>query len=228
MDKVILITGAKGGLGNSVTRAFLETGAAVAGVSRSVTDGDFDHPRFRAFPAELSSSEAARSLVARVVETFGRVDVLVHLLGGFAGGLRVDETEVAVLEDMLALNVRCAFATLGAVLPVMRSQGRGVVLAVGSKAAVEAAPGAAAYAASKAALVSLIRSVAAENADRCISANVILPTTMDTPANRKATPDADFSRWVQPAQVANLLVSLAGDGLGQVNGAVIPVYGKEQ
>jgi NAD(P)-dependent dehydrogenase (short-subunit alcohol dehydrogenase family) len=226
-NKVALITGAKGGLGGFVTEAFLAAGATVAGVSRSIQQSDFPNPRFAAIPAELSSGETARRLADEVVARFGRIDALVHLVGGFAGGQPVHETDDATLEQMLEMNMKSAFYVLRAVIPHMRSSGGGRILAIGSRAAAEPSPGAAIYGASKAALVSLVRSVAAENKDRCISANVILPGTMDTPANRKASPQADYSKWVQPSQVASLLVTLAADSASQVSGAVIPIYGGE-
>jgi NAD(P)-dependent dehydrogenase (short-subunit alcohol dehydrogenase family) len=128
---------------------------------------------------------------------------------------------------MLEMNLRSAFYIARAVLPHMRAAGSGRILAIGSRAAVEPGAGAGAYSASKAALVSLIRTLAVENKDRCISANVILPGTMDTPANRAADPKADFSRWVQPSQVAGMLLHLASDAAAQVSGAVIPVYGRD-
>jgi NAD(P)-dependent dehydrogenase (short-subunit alcohol dehydrogenase family) len=226
-QKVVLITGAKGGLGNFVTGAFLEAGATVAGVSRSIQASDFPNQRFVAMPAELSTGEAARQLADEVAAKFQRIDVLVHLVGGFAGGKPVHETDDATLDRMLDMNLKSAFFMARAVLPHMRKQGGGRIIAIGSRAAVEASPGAGLYAASKAALVSLIRTIAAENKDRNISANAILPGTMDTPVNRKSDPLADFSKWVQPGQVANLTVTLALDGLSEVSGAVIPVYGAE-
>ena len=226
-QKVALITGAKGGLGSFVTEAFLQAGATVAGVSRSIQASDFPHPRFRAMPAELSSGEAARQLAADVAAKFQRIDVLVHLVGAFAGGKPVHETDDTALEQMLDLNLKSPFFMARAVLPLMRSQGGGRIIAIGSRAAVEPSPGAGVYAASKAALVSLIRTLAAENKDRGISANVILPGMMDTPANRKADPRADYSKWVQPGQVATLALSLSSDGLSQVSGAAIPIYGTE-
>jgi NAD(P)-dependent dehydrogenase (short-subunit alcohol dehydrogenase family) len=226
-DKVVLITGAKGGLGSTVTQAFLDAGAMVAGVSRSIEDSDFGHTNFTAMPAELSNGEAARRVADAVVEEFGRIDVLVHLVGGFAGGKPVAETDDATLDRMLEMNLRSAFYIARAVLPHMRAAGSGRILAIGSRAAVEPGAGAGAYSASKAALVSLIRTLAVENKDRCISANVILPGTMDTPANRAADPKADFSKWVQPSQVAGMLLHLASDAAAQVSGAVIPVYGRD-
>ena len=227
-DKVFVITGAKGGLGSYVTEAFLNAGARVAGVSRSITDNDFQREGFRAVPAELTSTDAARDVVARTVTTFGRVDGLIHVLGGYSGGSSVADTDDSTVAQMLQLNYVSAFCMIKAILPHLRESRRGHIVAVGSRAAIESSPMSAAYAASKAALVSLIRATAAENADRCISANIVLPGTMDTPANRKVTPDADFSRWVSPVQVANLIVALASDGLSQVSGAVIPVYGRDQ
>lgn len=226
-DKVVLITGAKGGLGSTVTQAFLDAGAMVAGVSRSIEASDFAHTGFTAMPAELSNGEAARRVADAVVEKFGRIDVLVHLVGGFAGGKPVAETDDATFDRMLEMNLRSAFYIARAVLPHMRAAGSGRILAIGSRAAVEPGAGAGAYSASKAALVSLTRTLAVENKDRCISANVILPGTMDTPANRAADPKADFSRWVQPSQVAGMLLHLASDAAAQVSGAVIPVYGRD-
>lgn len=226
-QKVAIITGAKGGLGSFVTETFLQAGATVAGVSRSIQASDFPNPRFVAVPAELSSGEAARRVADEVAGKFQKIDILVHLMGGFAGGKPVHETHDETLDRMLEMNLKSAFYMTRAALPHMRNQGGGRILAIGSRAAVEPAPQAGAYAASKAALVSLIRTIAAENKDRCISANVILPGAMDTPANRKSDPLADYSKWVQPAQVANLLMWLAADSASQISGAVIPIYGAD-
>jgi NAD(P)-dependent dehydrogenase (short-subunit alcohol dehydrogenase family) len=226
-NKVVLITGASGGLGASVTQAFLDAGARVIGVSRSIKPDAFGGS-FTAIPAEVTSGATAKALADKVTDAFGRTDVLVHLVGAFEGGKALHDTDEASFSRMMDINLRSAFLMLGAVLPRMRHQQAGRILAIGSKAAVEPAPMAALYAASKAALVSMIRSVSAENRDAGISANIVLPGTMDTPANRAAMPGADPAKWVQPAQVARLLVSLAGDELSQVNGAVIPIYGSEE
>lgn len=225
--RVALITGAKGGLGSSVTQAFLDAGAVVAGVSRSIRDSDFNHPSFYAVPGELTSFESAKAVADAVLTRSGRIDVLVHLVGGFGGGSPVSETDDALIEEMWNVNFRSAFFIIKAVVPHMRAQQSGRIIATGSRAAIEASPNAAAYAASKAAVVSLIRAVASENADAGISANVVLPGTMDTPAGRKAMPNADFSRWVRTEQVAQLMVSLASDDLSQVTGTAIPIYGRD-
>ena len=225
--KVVLITGAKGGLGNFVTQEFLNAGAVVVGTSRSISQNDFAHANFHAEPAEIADGAQARALVERIVSRWQRVDTLVHLVGGFAGGKSVDDTDDATLDRMLDMNLRSFFHIARAALPVMRMQASGSVLAIGSRTAMEPAATLGAYTASKAALVALVRTIALENKQAGISANVILPGTMDTPANRAAMPAADFSQWVDPRQIASMLVHLASDSARQVTGAVIPIYGGE-
>jgi NAD(P)-dependent dehydrogenase (short-subunit alcohol dehydrogenase family) len=224
---VVLITGAKGGLGTFVTNAFLESGATVVGASRSIADADFSRPGFSAVPAELGSLDAALALASTVVDKHGRIDALVHLVGAFTGGQSVADIDDATFDRMFDLNFRSTFHIVRAVLPQMRRQKGGRVLAIGSRTALEPQPGIGAYTTSKAALVALMRTVAVENSDVNITANIILPGTMDTPANRKAMPSADYSRWVDPRQVAALLVHLASPLATQVTSAVIPVYGGE-
>jgi NAD(P)-dependent dehydrogenase (short-subunit alcohol dehydrogenase family) len=224
-NKVVLITGANGGLGNSVTQAFLNAGAIVAGSSRKIAQDEFKSPNFHAFPAEISSLASAKALAGAVAQKLGRIDVLIHLVGAFAGGA-VADTDDATWSKMLDLNLNTAFHTLRAVLPHMRKIGGGRIVAIGSRLAVEPAPGVAAYEASKAALVSLIRAVALENKDAGINANIVLPDTMDTPVNRTAMPKADFSKWVPTSDVAELLLALAGPAGAAVTGAVIPIYGR--
>jgi len=224
-SKVVLITGANGGLGTAVTNAFLQAGAKVAGVSKKIQNSEFPGPNFIAYPGEIGSTDAARTVVASVIAKWEKIDALVHLVGGFAGGKSVVETGEATLDQMLDVNLRAAFHMFRAVLPDMRARGAGRILAIGSRTAVDPQPMAGAYSASKAALVSLVRTIALENKDRGISANVILPGTMDTPANRAAMPGVDPAKWVQPAQVASLLVHLASDQASEISGAVIPILG---
>jgi NAD(P)-dependent dehydrogenase (short-subunit alcohol dehydrogenase family) len=175
----------------------------------------------------FSSCVAARTLAATALDKLGRIDILVHLVGAFAGGEKVEDTAETTLDRMFDLNFRSAFHMIGAVVPGMRGQGSGRILAIGSRAAAEPQAGTAAYSASKAALVALIRAVARENSDRCISANILLPGTIDTPVNRKADPKADYSKWVQPSQVAAMLAHVASDAAAEVNGAAIPLYGRD-
>jgi NAD(P)-dependent dehydrogenase (short-subunit alcohol dehydrogenase family) len=224
--KIALVTGADGGLGVHVTRALLDAGASVVGLARRIKQSDFDHPSFMALPASLSNPDAAMKAVDTVISRYGKIDVLAHLVGGFAGGQSVADTDDETFQRMFDMNVNSAFHILRAVIPRMRSGRGGSIIAIGSRAAENPGAAVGAYSASKSALVSLIRTVALENKDAAITANVILPGTIDTPANRKAMPHADFSTWVQPSSIASLIIWLARDAGRDVTGASIPVYGQ--
>jgi len=223
---VVLITGAKGGLGAHITRAFLESGATVAGSSRRIADSDFPHPQFFAVEADLTDAAEARVLADTVVARAGRIDALVHVTGGFTGGQPVHETTDEAWTQMIDLNLTAAFYTLRAVIPYMRKAGHGRIVAIGSRAAVEPGPNVGAYSASKAAMLSLVSTVALENRDMAITANVILPGTIDTEANRKWGTAEDRAKWVAPERIAALAVFLASDAAADITGAATPVYGK--
>jgi NAD(P)-dependent dehydrogenase (short-subunit alcohol dehydrogenase family) len=195
--QVVLITGASGGLGTSVVRAFRDAGATVAASSRKSPE----------FPADLLDPAQAKALVDRVSGRFGRIDALVHLAGGFVGGA-VHETDDATWNQMMNVNLRSAFHMFRAVLPHMRAAGRGRIVAIGSRAAVDLPPGIAAYAASKAALVSLVRSISLENKQLGITANAILPSTIGA--------------QVSPETIASLALYLVSDAAAQITGVAIP------
>jgi NAD(P)-dependent dehydrogenase (short-subunit alcohol dehydrogenase family) len=224
-EKIALIAGASGGLGTHVTKAMLDAGFAVVGLAPKIQQSDFNHPNFTALPASLDSLAAAKKAADSVIARFGKIDVLVHTVGGFTGGQTIADTDDATFQRMFDMNLNSAFHMLRAVIPHMRKTG-GRIIAIGSRAAEASGPGVGAYSASKAALVSLVQTVALENKDAGITANVILPGTIDTPANRKAMLGADTSQWVQPASIASLIVWLAGDAGKDVTGAAIPVYGQ--
>ena len=223
--KIALVTGANGGLGTQVTQALLEAGYAVVGLAPKILQSNFSHSNFTPLPAALDSLDAAKKAAGSVIGRFGKIDVLVHTVGGFAGGQTVADTDDATFQRMFEMNLNTAFHMLRAVIPHMRKAGTGRIIAIGSRAAENPGPTVGAYSASKAALVSLIRTVALENKDAGITANVILPGTIDTPSNRKAMAGADTSTWVQPESIAGLIVWLAGNAGKDVTGAAIPVYG---
>ncbi|MEI9814502.1 MAG: SDR family NAD(P)-dependent oxidoreductase [Acidobacteriota bacterium] len=223
--KVVLITGANGGLGSAVTQAFLDAGANVAGVSRDIKNSDFANPNFEAIAASIAKSDDAAAIVGKVRARFGRLDSLIHLVGGFTGGPQVQETAATDFDKMIEINFKAFVYMAQAVLPGMLAQGSGSIVAIGARPAVRPVAGLGAYAASKAALVALVETIAVENRHAGITANVVLPGTMDTPTNRKAMPDVDPKKWVQPAQIAAMLVHLASDAAAQVTGALIPIYG---
>ena len=226
-DRIVLITGAKGGLGSIVTEAFLAAGDTVVGTSRSIQAADFASPRFVAIASDLTDAASARQLVFCIAQRFQQVDTLVHVMGGFSGGKPIAETDDVTWDRMMNLTVRSAFNIFRAVIPRMRAAGRGRIVSIASSAAAEPAANIAAYGASKAALLSLVRSAAAENKDVGITVNAILPGTMNTVANRKAEPKADFSRWIPPKDVADLVVFLTSNAAAQITGAAIPIYGRE-
>ena len=217
----VVITGASGGLGNGVVEAFLASGATVYGVDLAWKTAP-GNPSFHAVDANvLVVADCDR--VATLAEP---VDALVHLVGGFAGGKPVAETTDDVWAHMMDLNLRAAINMFRAVLPQMMKAKRGRILAVGSRAGVEPMANFAAYNVSKSALIALVKTVAAEGKNSGITANVVLPSVIDTPANRAAMPSADPSKWVSPDSIARLLVWLASDEARDVSGAAIPIYGK--
>ncbi len=224
--RVVLITGVTGGLGGAVARVFLAAGATVAGVATSAGAIQGDDTRFLPVQADLTTEAGAGSAVDAVVERYGRLDALVHLVGGFAGGRPIQKTGNETWERMMSLNLNSAFYTIRAALPLMLEAGRGRVLAVGSRTGVDPAARLAAYAVSKAGLIMLVRTVAAEVRNSGITANVVLPSVIDTPANRASDPSADFSKWVKPESIADVLLWLASDAAADVNGVSIPVYGR--
>jgi len=224
-DKVVLITGAKGGLGSFVTQRFLSAGAKVIGSSRSISQEDFPQPNFTPLPVDFTKPGAVRDAIESIVLRLGRLDVLVHVLGGFAGGQTVAETDDSIWEQMQGLNLTSAFYVLRAAIPHLRKSGSGRIVAIGSLTAVEPHAGLGAYVTFKAALTTLVRTVALENKDAGLTANVILPGTMDTPANRKSMPSADYSKWVQPQNVADVVLWLADERAGHITGSTISMDG---
>jgi NAD(P)-dependent dehydrogenase (short-subunit alcohol dehydrogenase family) len=217
----VLITGANGGLGTAVCEAFLKTGATVIGVARTWTEA----VSFLTLSVDLTTAEGCDAMVAQALE-HGPIDVLVHLLGAFGGGQPIAETSDKTWDGMMTLNLRAAFCAMRAALKPMTAAKYGRIVAVGSRASVEPLPNYAAYSVAKAALVALVKNVAAENKDLGITANVVLPSTIDTPLNRQAMAKADFSSWVKPESIAKTLVWLASREAGDISGAVVPIYGR--
>jgi NAD(P)-dependent dehydrogenase (short-subunit alcohol dehydrogenase family) len=221
-EHVAVITGAGGALGSHVTQAFLKAGARVIGISRNTAASSGD---YRAIAADLTTAEGATSAIEAAKNVHGRIDSLIHLVGGYAGGVKLPEADAGAFDEMFDVNVRSAFHIVRAVLPLMQGRRYGRVVLTASRAAIEASPGSALYAASKAALVSLARSAAAEYADSGITVNAVLPGTLDTPGNRAGMPTADFSKWINPDDVAEMMVLLASHAGASINGAAIPIYG---
>ena len=231
-EKVVLVAGGTGGLGRAVSLAFLEQGATVVATFRKKAELDALKIASRASAARLTglgvdvTDEAAvGQLVDKILDQHGRLDVVVNAVGAYAGGTKLWELEAKVFDQMLALNLRSGYALSRAAVRAMLKQGRGAIVNVASKAAVDHAAGAAAYAASKSAAVALLDSMAADLKGSGIRVNSILPSVIDTEANRKAMPAADFSKWPKPEEIARVILFLCSDDAKVIHGAAIPVYG---
>ena len=225
-ERIVFITGANGGLGTFVTESFLQEGDKVLGASRHMDSSEFPSPNFRAVSVDFTNQQQVHDAIARVIAEFGRLDILVHVLGGFAGGQSIATTDDVSWKRMQDLNLTSAFYVFRETIPHLRKSKHGRIVAIGSLTAKEAQPNLGAYVTFKAALSTLVQTVALENADSSLTANVVLPGTMDTLANRQAMPNADFSKWLDPKRVAELILWLADERAAQVTGTVIPIDGK--
>lgn len=218
--KVVVITGATGALGQTVTSVFSKTGATVIAVGREILN---DLPNtVTGLTADVTNAADVEQLTKSVMKTTGRIDCLFNLVGTFAMG-RLIETDPSLWEKMLATNLTSAFHLSRAVAPSMLNQGRGRIVHIAARAALDPFPGAAAYLVSKSALLGMIRVLALELTGSGVTVNGILPTTIDTPANRKSMPTVDPGKWVTPDAIAQLLVFLASDYAASINGALIPI-----
>ena len=229
---VALVAGGTGALGRAVSLAFLSEGASVVATSRRNAEVDTLRAEAGAAGGRLSgeavdvTDEAAvAKLVAAIRERHGRLDVLVNCVGGYAGGSKLWEADARSLDDMLALNLRSGWVLARAVVPVMLAAGRGAIVNVASRAALVHADGEGAYAASKAAALALFDSLAADLKGTGVRVNSVLPSLIDTEANRKAMPKADYAKWPKPDEIARVILFLCADDAKLVHGAAIPVYG---
>jgi NAD(P)-dependent dehydrogenase (short-subunit alcohol dehydrogenase family) len=229
MSDTAIVTGGTGGLGTAVVEAFLAEGRRV------VVPWVDEHERDRLAPrdgleliqADLFEPGAVDEVVALAA---GRADAplraVVNLVGGFAQGGRVHETPVDEFERQFRLNLRPTYLVTSAAVPHLIAAGGGAIVCVGTRAALRPFAGAAGYIASKRAVLAFVESLAIEYRDDAIRANAILPSVIDTPGNRAASPDADFDKWVKPAQIAEVIRFLCSDSSAPTSGASIPVYGR--
>ncbi len=230
--KVAIVTGGTGGLGQHVTRAFAEQGATIVVPYRQEqsfaalqeTLGQLKSG-VHGLQANLLDEAAVAQMVAAVVDKFGRIDILAHLVGGFLGGVTVVESTLAQWEEMLRLNLLSTFLCCREVLPVMMRQEGGKIITVGAQAGFQGRAKAAAYAAAKAALLNFTQSLAAEVKRYHINVNAVVPSTIDTPANRAAMPEADHSQWVSGQSLAQVILFLASEAARDLHGALVPVFG---
>lgn len=229
---VVLVAGGTGGLGRAVTSAFLEDGATVAVTYRNQPEWEkfkaaasAHASRLEGHEIDVTDESAVRQLVEKILSKHGHLDVMVNTVGGYVGGLKLWEMETKVFEQMLNMNLRSGYALSRAAVPAMLKQGRGAIVNIAAKAAFDHAAGASAYAASKAAAVAMLDSLAADVKGTGVRVNTILPSIIDTDANRKAMPKADFAKWPKPRDITRVILFLCSDDAKVIHGASIPVYG---
>lgn len=232
--KSAIVTGGTGALGAAVVRTFLEAGARVAVPFRK--EGELERLRrtleledgaaLSGARLDLADESAVADYYASFAEDRGGLDVLVNAAGGFAGGTPAHETPWKVWQEQLDVNLKTAVLSSRAAVSWMLRRGGGAIVNVSSRPATQDGKNLAAYAASKRALLQLTEAMAAELRDERITVNALLPSTIDTPANRRAMPGADHARWVKPEEIARVILFLAGPDARIVSGGRIPVYGR--
>jgi NAD(P)-dependent dehydrogenase (short-subunit alcohol dehydrogenase family) len=231
-DSVVLVAGGTGGLGRAVSLAFLNEGAELIVTWQSDREmaalksaSGANLSRLAGRQIDVTDDAAVEHLIAGILADHGRLDALVNTVGGYAGGMKLWESDAATLDRMLALNLRSGFTLSRAAAKAMLRQGKGAIVNVAAKAALEHAAGLGAYAASKAAALAMMDSLAADLKGTAVRVNSILPSIIDTEMNRKAMPNADFATWPKPEEIARVILFLCGDDAKVIHGAAIPVYG---
>lgn len=228
MTRTVLITGGSGGLGNGVTHAFLAAGwrVVVPWIVESELPRLGEHEGLEIVPADLFEPESARRATDLAAgDPNAPLSAVVNLVGGFAMGGRVHETDVAEFEQQLRLNLRPTYLVSQAALPHLIAGGGGAIVCVSSRAALRPFSGAAGYITGKAAVLALVDAMATEYASDNVRVNAVLPSVIDTPANRAAMPNADHDSWVKPERIGEVIRFLCEDSSGIVSGAHVPVYG---
>jgi NAD(P)-dependent dehydrogenase (short-subunit alcohol dehydrogenase family) len=222
--KVVVVTGASGALGKVVADEALARGARVAGLDHAASQIPATESRIELGGVDLSDAAQARTAIDAVVKHFGGCDALINIAGGFAFET-VADGDPKTWQRMYALNVLTALNASRSALPHLAASRSGRIVNVGAMGALQAGSGMGAYAASKAGVHRLTEALAAEWKGK-ITVNAVLPSTIDTPANRASMPRADFGKWVTPKELAEVILFLASDAASAITGALVPVNGR--
>lgn len=229
MDKAVLVTGAAGNLGAATVRQLAALGWQVAALDLKpapLTAAFADLPQVFTHGADLMQPENARAACEAAASRFGRLDALVNIAGGFTMGPLLHETPDRDWDFMLNLNARTVFNTCRAAVPQLLAAGAGSIVNIGARAARPGQARMGPYSVAKSAVITLTETLAAELKEHGINVNCLLPGILDTPQNRADMPDADFSRWVSPDAVAEVIAFLLSPAARPISGAAIPVYGR--
>lgn len=228
--QVAFIAGGTGALGRAVTEAFLAEGATAVVTYQRREEFDLlqraagaNASRVEGHSLDVTDENAVRQLVSAIAAKHARLDAMVNTVGGYAAGLPLWEANPSTLQKMLSLNLFSGYVLARCIVPLMLKQRRGAIVNIASKAALDHAASAAEYAASKGAAVAMIDSLAADLKGTGVRANSILPTIFDTEANRKAMPNADFTKWPKPEEIARVVLFLCSEDAKLITGASIPV-----
>ena len=231
--KVVIVTGSVGNLGLATARVLQKIGAKTVLVDRSNERLQENYPdlinspdHFLAGGVDLANPDSLAKTVQATLARFGRIDSLVNTVGAWRGGKPAHETDLGDWDFLFGLNVRTTLLCCRAVIPQMLRQGHGRIVNVASRDGLQGSAGYSAYSASKSAVLRLTESMAAELKTSNINVNCIMPATIDTPQNRKAIPNGDFSKWVAPEAIAEVILFLISDAARAINGAAVPVYGR--
>ena len=222
--KVIVVTGALGALGTVVVDSALARGARVASVDHAPTQVPATANQFELGGVDLTDVAAAKKAIDAAASHFGRLDALINIAGGFSFET-VAEGDPKTWQRMYALNVTTALNASRAAIPHLTASGNGRIVNVGALGALQASAGMGPYAASKAGVHRLTEALAAELKGK-VTVNAVLPSIIDTPANRASMPKADFTKWVAPTELADVILFLASDAASAVTGALLPVSGR--
>jgi NAD(P)-dependent dehydrogenase (short-subunit alcohol dehydrogenase family) len=232
-NKIVMVTGASGNLGFVLAMAFQASRAKLALVDRGKEKLQQLYPDFINSPdylmvncADLMDEGAVEASVSEIVQYFNRIDVLVNTVGGFQAGKMLHETPIETWDFLLKLNARSVFIACHKVIPHMLNQGSGKIINVAARPGITGQAGMSAYSASKSAVMRLTESMAAELKDQKVNVNCIIPGTIDTKQNREAMPEADFSTWVAPESLADVILFLSSEAARDIHGVALPVYGR--
>ena len=232
-NKVVMVTGAIGRLGVVLAQAFRSSEAKLALVDRGEDRLRQAFPDLEGLPdyllvncADLMDEGEVEAAVAETMQHFGRIDVLVNTVGGYRAGKMLHETPIETWDFLLNLNGRSVFIVCQKVIPRMLNRGSGKIINVAARPGIEGQAGMAAYSASKSAVIRLTESMAAELKDHGVNVNCVIPGTIDTPQNRGTMPNADYSTWVAPESLADVILFLSSEAARDIHGAALPVYGR--